>query len=68
MSNQGHSEEFRDEAVRQVLDRGYCVKDVSDRLGVSTHSLYKWLKATNRPPTRSNSLFISSARLTRRRR
>ena len=31
--------------MRQVIDRGYSVAEVADRIGVSTHSLYKWLKA-----------------------
>jgi transposase-like protein len=44
MGNQKFTAEFREEAVRQVLDRGYSVKEVSENLGVSTHSLYKWLK------------------------
>lgn len=39
------AEEFRDEAVRQVIERGYSVTDVSRRLGVSAQSLYKWIKA-----------------------
>jgi len=38
------TEEFKIEAVRQVTDRGHKVADVAERLGVSTHSLYKWLK------------------------
>jgi transposase len=45
MSNQRYSPEFKDEAVRQVVDRGYSVPEVADRLGVSSHSLYKWVKA-----------------------
>ena len=45
MSNQRYTPEFKDEAVRQVLDRGYPVADVAERLGVSAHSLYKWVKA-----------------------
>ena len=45
MSNQRFSPEFKDEAVRQVVDRGHSVAEVSDRLGVSAHSLYKWVKA-----------------------
>ena len=45
MSNQRNTPEFKDEAVRQVVDRGYCVAEVSERLGVSSHSLYKWVKA-----------------------
>lgn len=37
--------EFNEEAVRQMTERGYCAAEVSDRLGVSTHSLNKWLRA-----------------------
>ena len=37
--------EFKEEAVRQIRERGYSVAEVSDRLGVSVHSLYKWLRA-----------------------
>jgi transposase len=45
MSSQRYPPEFKDEAVRQVLERGYSVAEVSQRLGVSAHSLYKWVKA-----------------------
>jgi len=45
MTSQRYTPEFKDEAVRQVIDRGYSVAEVADRLGVSTHSLYKWVKA-----------------------
>ncbi len=45
MSTQRFTPEFKEEAVRQVVDRGYSVGDVSARLGVSSHSLYKWVKA-----------------------
>lgn len=38
------AEEFREEAVRQVVERGYSVTDVAKRLGVSAQSLYKWVK------------------------
>jgi len=44
MSNQRYSQEFRDEAVRQVIERGYSVKEVAERLGVSSHSLYTWVR------------------------
>ncbi|WP_202816546.1 IS3 family transposase [Enterobacter asburiae] len=37
--------EFKEESVRQITERGYSVAEVSDRLGVSAHSLYKWLRA-----------------------
>jgi transposase-like protein len=38
---------FREEAVRQVIERGHSVVDVASRLGVSSHSLYKWVKDAN---------------------
>jgi len=37
-------EEFKDEAVKQVIERGYTVGDVAKRLGISVQSLYKWVK------------------------
>jgi transposase len=45
MSGKKYSREFREEAVRQVTERGYSVRDVAARIGVSTHSLYKWVRA-----------------------
>ena len=45
MSIERFPPEFKEEAVRQIVDRGYSVAEVSQRLGVSTHSLYKWVKA-----------------------
>jgi transposase-like protein len=45
MSSQCYSPEFKDEAVRQIVERGYSVAEASERLGVSSHSLYKWVKA-----------------------
>ena len=45
MSNQRYTPEFNEEAVRQVVERGHSVADVADRLGVSSHSLYNWVKA-----------------------
>jgi len=45
MSNQRFSSEFKDEAVRQIVDRAYSVAEVCERHGVSAHSLYKWVKA-----------------------
>jgi transposase len=48
MSQQRYTPEFKDEAVRQVTERGHSVQEVAARLGVSSHSLYKWVK-TVRP-------------------
>ena len=45
MSTPRFTPEFKEEAVRQIVERGYPVSEVSERLGVSAHSLYKWVKA-----------------------
>jgi transposase len=44
MSNNRYTEEFRVEAVRQVVERGHSVAEVASRLGITTHSLYAWKK------------------------
>ena len=44
MSGKRYPEEFKIEAVKQVVDRGYSVADVARRLDVTTHSLYAWIK------------------------
>ena len=44
MSNNRYTEEFKVEAVRQVVERRHSVAEVASRLGVTTHSLYAWKK------------------------
>jgi transposase len=39
-----YSKEFKAEAVNQVIDRGYSVREVAERIGVSQHSLYAWVR------------------------
>lgn len=41
MSKSNFSEEFKRDAVRPIMERGYPVAEVSHRLGVSPHSLYE---------------------------
>jgi transposase len=60
MSSQRYSPEFKEEAARQIVDRGYSVADVSKRLGVSAHSLYKWVKAI-KPDKTEEPLFCAMA-------
>lgn len=58
MSKPRYTVEFKAEAVKQVTDRGYSVAEVADRLGVSTHSLYAWLRAagTSRQQRKTDDL------------
>lgn len=61
MSSQRYSPEFKDEAVRQVTQRGYPVKEVAERVGVSEHSLYKWIRASK--PARAEAAELLVAKL-----
>jgi transposase len=45
VSSQRYALELKEEAVRQVLERGHSVAEVSERLDVSALSLYKWIKS-----------------------
>ena len=62
MSSQRYSPEFKDEAVRQIVERGYSVAEVSERLGVSSHSLYKWVKAVTPDKTEQNTADLVEAK------
>lgn len=44
MSGKRYPEEFKIEAVKQVVDRGHSVSSVATRLDIITHSLYAWIK------------------------
>ena len=61
MSNQRYSPEFKDEAARQIVT-GDLVAEVSERLGVAAHSLYKWLTATKPDETDQQGAALVEAR------
>lgn len=44
MSSKRYPDEFKIEAVKQVVEYGHSVADVASRLGTTTHSLYAWIK------------------------
>ncbi|EBK5066646.1 IS3 family transposase [Salmonella enterica] len=44
MSGKRYPEEFKIEAVKQVVDRGYSVSSVATCLDITTHTLYAWIK------------------------
>ena len=44
MSGKRYHEEFKIEAVKQVVNRGHSVCSVAIRLDITTHSLYAWIK------------------------
>jgi len=44
MSGKRYSEEFKIEAVKKITERNHPIGQVSIRLGVTTKSLYAWIK------------------------
>lgn len=44
MSSTKFSDDFKRDAVAQITERGYPVREVAERLGVSQYSLYSWKK------------------------
>ncbi len=60
-----YTEEFKRDAVCQVTDRGYSVVDVSRRLGVSTKSLYDWIKRYHKPDSEQREEALQAAELRR---
>jgi hypothetical protein len=52
MQEAKYTAEFKEEAVRQVIDRGHSVIDVAKRLGIGDGLLYTWVnkfKVANEP-------------------
>ncbi len=62
MSSQRFTPEFKEEAVRQVVGRGHSVAEVAARLGVSTHSLYRWVKAEKPDRTEQQAAELTEAK------
>ena len=44
MSKKRYPDELKIEAVKQVVDAGHSVADVAGGLGMTTHSLYAWIR------------------------
>ena len=65
MSDKRYTEEFKIEAVKQITERGHSVSDVSKRLGVSSYSLYAWLKKYGNGPQRTARVEDQTAEIKR---
>ena len=65
MSGKRYPEEFKIEAVKQVVDRGHSVTDVAKRLDVTTHSLYAWVKKWGPDSKEHNDLTDAQAEIKR---
>ena len=56
MSNNKYPQEFKEEAVRQVFEKGYSVGDVAKRLGITDKSFYNWVAKAKVSPDKSEEL------------
>ena len=54
--------EFKEEAVRQIVDREYSAAKASERLGVSAQSLYKSVKAVQLDKTEQHAAELIEAK------
>ena len=50
MDHPRFTEDFKIDAIKQITEREHGIADVSQRLGVSTHSLYAWIKRNGSSP------------------
>ena len=56
MGKPNFSEDFKRGAVHRITVRGYPVREVSERLGVSTYSLYKWMQLYAKAASQASSV------------
>ena len=56
ISKKRYPDEFKVEAVKQVVDCGHSVADVAGRLGMTTHSLYARIKKFGPDSTEHNAI------------
>ncbi len=61
MGSNTYSDDFKRDAVAQITERVYPVKEVSDRLGVSAYSLYAWKKLSKSPRSTPRAMQRSGA-------
>ncbi len=59
-NNRQYTNEFRSEAVKQVLERGFTVADVAGRIGIPKHTLYGWVQAAKKAAQSSSSVVAVS--------
>ena len=50
-----YTDEFRAEAVKQVIERGFTVVDVASRIGIPKHTLYGWVQAARKTVSASGT-------------
>lgn len=65
MSTKRYTEEFKVEAVKQVIEHGRPVREVASRLGVGAESLYVWVRERRKPPETAQADALQAAEIRR---
>ena len=50
-----YTQQFKEEAVKQIVERGYSVAEVAERLGICTKTLYHWKASMRGSPQQIKS-------------
>lgn len=50
------TQEFKDGVVKQVVEGGHPPKEVASRLGVSTKSIYNWVRQRSAPSNQNRRI------------
>lgn len=60
-----YSEEFKQDAINLVKNKGYSVQEVANKLGVNRQTLYKWLEGIrlHKKATSMHDLEIENSKL-----
>ena len=65
MSGKRYQEEFKIEAVKQVIDRGYKIGEVAKHLGVTPKSLHNWINKYENSSSQHKELSAHQAEIRR---
>lgn len=57
-SNRQYTDEFKAEAVKQVIDRRFTVVDVAARIGIPKHTLYEWVHRARKATLAGNTALV----------
>ena len=55
-----YTDEFRREAVKQVIERGFTVVEVATRIGLPKHTLYGWVQAARKAASAPDTGLVPS--------
>ncbi len=50
-----YTQQFKEKAVKQLVDRGYSVAELAERLGICTKTLYHWKASMHGSPQQIKS-------------